>query len=86
MIYERKMKVTKKGGEVSYTYYVKKKYSVDFGCDMYNVGIKADDEYKEINDFSPDEKEAVRLCDYLYEENVTMNNLFSQSEEFIVTR
>lgn len=86
MIYERKMKIMKHSGEVKYTYYVKKKYSTEFGCDMYNVGIRTDSEVKEINDFTPDEKEAVRLCDYLYEENVTVNNLFSRSEEFIVTQ
>jgi len=86
MIHERKMKITKTGGEVRYTYYVEKKYSIEFGCDMYAVGIITDNECREINDFSPDVSEAIRLCDYLYDENVTVNNLFSQAEEFIVTR
>ena len=84
MTYERKLKISKNGGEEEYTYYVVKKYSVEFGCDMYNVGVRTKSERKEIEDFSPDEKEAVRLCDYLYNENVSVNNLFSQSEEFIV--
>ncbi len=84
MHYERTLKITKEGVEIKYTYYVVKKYSNDFKCDMYNVGIVCENERKEISDFSPDENEAIRLCDYLYKENVSVNNLFSQSEEFIV--
>lgn len=85
-MHEKSMKIVKGGDEKEYTYYVKKQYSEEFGCDMYAVGVKTKDEKSEIKDFSPDEKEAVRLCDYLYDENVSVNNLFLQAEEFIVNR
>lgn len=84
MLYKRQLKITRDKGEEEYIYYVAKHYSEDFDCDMYNVGIRCNGKVKEINDFSPDEDEAVRLCDYLYQENVSINNLFSRSEEFIV--
>lgn len=86
MTYERKSKIVKQGKAVNVSYYVKKQFSMEFDCDMYNVGIRMGGEYAEINDFSPDESEAIRLCDYLYEENATAKNLFSRSEEFIVAR
>lgn len=84
MLYERKLKITKSGDTEGYTYYAVKRYSEEFGCYMYNVGIKSRGSKKEIEDFSPEESEAIRLCDYLYEENVSVNNLFSAAEEFIV--
>ena len=86
VIYERKSEILKQDKAAKVSYYVKKQYSMEFGCDMYNVGIRMDGECREINDFSPDEGEAIGLCDYLYEENATLKNLFSRSEEFIVTR
>ena len=85
MEYERRLIVKKEEGEVEYSYYVIKKYSREFECDMYNVGIETGGEKKEIEDFSPERSEAVRLCEYLYRENVSPGNLFSLSEEFIVT-
>ncbi len=85
MLYERKLKIIRDGDEAEYTYYVIKRRSKEFGCYMYNVGIKSRGAEKEIKDFSPEEREAIRLCDYLYGENVSVNNLFSAAEEFIVT-
>lgn len=85
MEYEKDLKVVKDGVEVVYTYYVRKKYSGEFECDMYNVGIKTNMAKKEIDDFSNKLDEAVRLCEYLYKENVSMDNLFLVAEEFIVT-
>lgn len=85
MKYERKLVVKNEEGEVEYTYYIVKRYSAQFGRDMYNVGIRCGEEKKEIEDFSPQRNDAVRLCDYLYRENVSLNNLFLLSEEFIVT-
>ena len=52
---------------------------------MYNVGLRVGERKNEIENFSPDINEAIRLCDYLYNENVSMKNLFSIAEEFIVT-
>lgn len=85
MIHERHLTVTKNGWEMRYIYYVRKRFSEEFACDMYNVGIKTKDERREIDDFSSDRDEAVKLCEYLYNENITINNLFSAAEEFIVT-
>ncbi|MBR5535334.1 MAG: hypothetical protein IKU60_01665 [Clostridia bacterium] len=85
MIYERQLTVEKDGIRKYYIYYVKKVYSEEFCRDMYNVGIEAPCERQEINDFSPNRDEAVKLCKYLYDENITVKNLFSAAEEFIVT-
>ncbi|MBQ7875999.1 MAG: hypothetical protein IJ316_01790 [Clostridia bacterium] len=85
MKYERKLTVIKDGVREEICYYVKEKESDIFGCVMYNVGVRTVDRRREIDDFSPDLKEAERLCDYLYERNVTLKNLFDVSEEFIVT-
>lgn len=84
MKYEKHLKVTRDGKEEMYTYYAVKTFSEEFECDMYNVGIETKCEKKEIDNFSPDKKEAVRLCDYLYKENVSPENLFLIAEEFIV--
>lgn len=86
MKYERKLTVIKDGVKEEICYYVKEKESDLFECVMYNVGIISGDSRREIDDFSPDLEEAERLCDYLYERNVTLKNLFDVSEEFIVTR
>ncbi len=85
MKYQKKLIVIKDGKHEEICYYVKEKESELFNCVMYNVGIKLGDRRREIDDFSPDLKEAERLCDYLYERNVTLKNLFDVSEEFIVT-
>ena len=83
---EKKLTITKGERVVKYVYYVKKVYSKEFECDMYNVGVKTDDKQIEINDFSPSLHEAEMLCDYLYDENVSPDNLFLAAEEFIVTQ
>lgn len=85
MEYERKLETVKAGEREEYLYYVKKKPNSFFGCVMYNVGIVKGKRKKEIDDFSPSLDEAKKLCNYLYEENVTPNNLFVVAEEFIVT-
>lgn len=83
MMYEKQLTTTKENEKVVYTYYVKKTKSRTFECDMYNVGIKTRGETREIEDFSPSEKEAVALCDYLYRGNVTPENIFLMGEEFL---
>lgn len=85
MTYERELRIINESGEENYTYYVVAHYSEEFSCEMYNVGIRSKGAGKEIEDFSPDINEARELCDYLYSENVSANNLFSAAEEFIVT-
>lgn len=85
MKYQRKLTVIKEDVREEICYYVTEKESDVFGCVMYNVGLIIGDRKLEIDDFSPDLKEAERLCDYLYERNVTLKNLFEVSEEFIVT-
>lgn len=82
---EKTVKVIKGREEKLYTYYIRKKFSNEFERDMYNVGIKSGEQVAEIEDFSPSEKEAEALCNYLYKENVTPDNLFLIAEEFIVT-
>lgn len=83
MKYERKLTLIKNGVREEIVYYVREKESILFDCVMYNVGIKQSDKIKEIDDFSPDCEEAKNLCDYIFERNVTMQNLFDVSEEFI---
>lgn len=85
MKYERKLILVKEEKEKEILYYVKKRKSISFDCVMFNVGIREDGKVFEIEDFSPDEKQADDLVDYLYERNVTGDNLFEASEEFIVT-
>ena len=85
MTYKRELRIINEAGEEIYTYYVNSHYSEEFDCEMYNVGIRSKVSQKEIEDFSPDINEAKELCDYLYNENVSANNLFSVAEEFIVT-
>lgn len=85
MEHARKIKIIKEGKESNICYYVKRKGKSQFGCVMYNVGIKTESETKEIDDFSPSLEEAIGLCDYLYHENVSAGNLFLAAEEFIVT-
>ncbi len=84
MEWERSVKITKGESEEVYTYYIRKSYSHEFKCDMYNVGIKAGGSCKEIEDFSVSLEDAEKLRDYLYKENVSMDNLFFIAEEFIV--
>lgn len=83
MKYEKRITVIKDGRKMDICYFVREKESSEFDCVMYNVGIDEGEAKKEIDDFSPDEEEAKRLCDYLYERNVTGKNLFDVSEEFI---
>jgi hypothetical protein len=73
------------GREKEVRYYVKQKPKErsDFGCDMYIVGIAEGGEKTEIDDFSPSEKEAETLLEYLYENNISQKLLFSAAEEFI---
>ena len=83
MQYEKQLTVEKDSEKVVYVYYVKKNTNSEFDCEMYNVGIKAFGKVREIEDFSPSFTEAVSLCDYLYEENVTPANIFLMGEEFL---
>lgn len=85
MKHERYLKVKNETGEEAYTYYIRKVYSKEFERDMYNVGISTRKRTSEIEDFSPSYEEAVRLMNYLYDEHVTVENLFLLSEEFIVS-
>ena len=85
MTYKKELQLIKGATKEGYTYYVTEVYSNDFNCRMYNVGVAVGKRKKEIENFSPDINEAIRLCDYLYNENVSLKNLFSIAEEFIVT-
>ncbi len=85
MTYKKELQLIKGAIKEVYTYYVTEVYSNDFNCRMYNVGVVVGKRKKEIENFSPDINEAIRLCDYLYNENVSLKNLFSIAEEFIVT-
>ncbi len=85
MTYKKELQLIKGAIKEVYTYYVTEVYSNDFNCRMYNVGVVVGKRKKEIENFSPDIDEAIRLCDYLYNENVSLKNLFSIAEEFIVT-
>lgn len=82
MKYEKILTIKKDYEEV-YRYYVIKNTENEFGCDMYNVGVAKGDDKREIENFSPSLTEAKELCDYLYNENISINNLFSAAEEFI---
>lgn len=85
MTYKKELTIRKGAVKDVCTYYVTENYSEEFCCRMYNVGVKVGERKKEIENFSPDINETIRLCDYLYNENVSMKNLFSIAEEFIVT-
>ncbi len=85
MEYEKSIKVIKDGCEEVFTYYIRKIFSQEFECVMYNVGIESARRRKEIDCFSPSFNEAKKLCDYLYGKNVTEESLFCVAEEFIVT-
>ena len=84
MQYKKELTVTKNGKREVYVYYVRKAYSENFSCEMYNVGIISEGKATEIEDFSLTENEATLFCDYLYENNATWKNIFLMGEEFIL--
>lgn len=85
MIGEKVVTVLKDGRREEMHYYVEKTAAEDneFGCEMYAVGVKCGESDTVIDDFSPDEDEALRLVEYLYRNNITGERLFSAAEEFI---
>lgn len=84
MHYEKKLTVEKNGKKKEVVYYVKKKASEIFECDMYHVGIREGKKATEVEDFSPSEEEAVLFCNYLFDNNVSGQNIFLMGEEFIL--
>ncbi len=86
MVYEKRVKILSEEGEAVYTYYIKRNYSVEFECLVYDVGIEVNGKRKEIGNFSPDFEEAERFCDYIYREHVSQANLFLIAEEFLAWR
>lgn len=83
MYCEMKLEIEREGVKEECVYYVTQKDDSEWGCVMYNVGIREGKTEKEIDDFSPEINEAKALCEYLYAEHISANNLFSAAEEFI---